>query len=177
MCVIIIKPRGARMPSREILNACYAANHDGCGFYSEHDYYRTLNYDRFLKRLDRVADNELCIIHFRLATHGSIRRSNCHPFIKKGICFAHNGILDVEPMQDKTDSETAFLRCFLQSAYKCGIHSRELAQDISKVRDSSRFVFADGGDFVTFGDFTKVGHLLFSNMRWRCFTRDYHVSC
>lgn len=77
MCVIIVKPAGVKMPSREILDAARSANQDGCGFVSTFHHKKTLSYRAFLHELSKVKQSEACIIHFRLATHGSVRTANC----------------------------------------------------------------------------------------------------
>lgn len=49
-------------------------------------------------------------MHFRFATHGSVRNRNCHPFRDGDLFFAHNGVLPYPSVGDRTDSEFAFLR-------------------------------------------------------------------
>ena len=71
MCVIIVKPAGVKMPSNEIINAAYHTNPHGCGLVSPSVFYKGLSYRSFKKHLQRVREDEPCIIHFRLATHGS----------------------------------------------------------------------------------------------------------
>lgn len=83
MCVICYKPKGVEMPPKEILTAMYHANSDGCGFCSPTLSYRGFSFNEFYKKVKKVKKDEPCIIHFRLATHGSIRRANCHPFMTK----------------------------------------------------------------------------------------------
>ena len=79
------------MPSLDILSKIKKLNHNGYGFVSTDHFHKGLDYHTFLRHLSEVGDDEDCIIHFRLATHGSICRANCHPFTENGIYFAHNG--------------------------------------------------------------------------------------
>lgn len=90
MCVIIYVPKGVELPSKDELRAAYNRNHDGCGFVSKSDHYRSLNFESFLKRLLKRKIDEDVIIHFRLATHGSVSIKNCHPFRIGDYWFAHN---------------------------------------------------------------------------------------
>jgi hypothetical protein len=48
------------------------------------------------------------VLHCRLATNGSVKADNCHPFLlNNGVAVAHNGIAKVEPLEaDMTDSES-----------------------------------------------------------------------
>lgn len=97
MCCIIYKPKGVQMPSLDILSKIKKLNHNGYGFVSTNHFHKGLDYRTFLRHLSEVGDDEDCIIHFRLATHGSICRANCHPFAENGVYFAHNGTLNVLP--------------------------------------------------------------------------------
>ena len=123
MCVIIVKPAGVKMPSNEIINAAYHANPHGCGLISPSVFYKGLSYRSFKKHLQKVREDEPCIIHFRLATHGSIKRANCHPFNRGDVWFAHNGILNIQPIGDMTDSETALQKVIYPAIVKYGYGS------------------------------------------------------
>lgn len=165
MCVIIIKPANAAMPTIEELQNAYSCNPDGCGFVSENHSYKGLNFETFLKELSKVGEDERCIIHFRLATHGSIKKSNCHPFYAGGIYFAHNGTLRVEPEGDKTDSETVFRNILLPIIESRGLESKELKCAVNAVIGSSKFALMHKGKIYTFGSFTKHDGRYYSNTR------------
>ena len=88
----------------------HCANPHGCGIVTPSDHYKGMSIDMLLRHLKKRDISEPCLMHFRLATHGSIKRANCHPFLdeESGTWFMHNGILNVDPIGDMTDSETAF---------------------------------------------------------------------
>jgi hypothetical protein len=45
------------------------------------------------------------ILHFRLATEGTVDEKNCHPFeIRKDLVFAHNGIISITPKPGASDT-------------------------------------------------------------------------
>lgn len=159
------------MPSEAILDACATANPHGFGLASESDFYKTLSYDRFKARLAQVRDDEACMIHFRLATHGSIRRANCHPFKIDSLYFAHNGVLPITPDLDKTDSETAFRRYLAKPALVYGLHSEQLSKAVEGLIGASKFAFMQGADIVTFGKFVCLDGMLYSNTRWQYYMR------
>lgn len=171
MCVLIIKNKGVKMPSEAILDACAIANPHGFGFVSESDYFKSLSYDRFKARLSAVGDDEACMIHFRLATHGSIRRANCHPFKLGDLYFAHNGVLPITPDRDRTDSETAFRRYLAKPALVYGLHSEQLSKAVEGLIGASKFAFMQGADIVTFGKFVCLDGMLYSNTRWQYYMR------
>lgn len=156
MCVIIIKPRGVDMPSEDILAAAAQANPHGFGFVSETDYFRSLNLNTFLDRLAGVSRDENCIIHFRLATHGTVRRANCHPFRRGDVFMAHNGVLPVRPLRDRTDSQTAFNRIIYPAISVYGFGSENVAGTIeSLIGGTSRIVLMQNGRIETYGQFYR----------------------
>ena len=167
------------MPSREILNAMHRANSDGCGFCTPSMYYRGLSFDTFMQRIRQVGVDEPCIIHFRLATHGSVRRSNCHPFYDAatGTYFAHNGVLNVHPKGDWTDSETAFRRLLVPYIKRYGLDSEEVHFVIAQVRANtgSKFAFLQGDEIRLFGEYRSYDGCLFSNLRFLYYVQEERI--
>ena len=167
MCVIIYKPAGQAMPSKEILRDCYLTNRDGIGFATPDKNFHTLSFNTFMSNIKRVKTDEPCIIHFRWATHGSVKKSNCHPFVKGDIKFAHNGVLPIQSVNDKTDSEIAFDNIIYPVIQKNGFMSKEADRIIKKTAGSSRFAIMKGDQVELFGQWFKYDGLLFSNLNWR----------
>jgi hypothetical protein len=66
-----------------------------------------MDFEVFYERYERtVAQNPTStfLIHFRIATHGTIDEYNCHPFqINKTQAFIHNGIIPNMPNDGKLD--------------------------------------------------------------------------
>lgn len=56
-----------------------------------------MDFDVFMRKYKRALKNNLespFLIHFRIATHGTVDTFNCHPFfINKNLTFIHNGII------------------------------------------------------------------------------------
>ena len=165
MCVIIIKPEGFNLPSEQELYYAKVCNPHGFGFVTENRLYKTLNFGSFMREIKKVKRDENCIIHFRLATHGSIKKANCHPFQKGNIAFCHNGVLSIHPDGDKTDSQTAFDNILYPIADAYGIDSPELARAAKSIIGGSKFAFMQDDKIVTFGQFTSHRGLLYSNER------------
>lgn len=170
MCVIIYKPAGKEMPSLDILDRAYRRNPHGCGLVSPNVFYKGLSYASFKKHLKECSKEESLLIHFRFATHGSVKRSNCHPFYDEETetYFMHNGIIySVRPKRDKTDSEYAF-RCLLQPLIKrYGLRSKELAEVAGQIRSyHSKFAFMQDNEVVLFGEYFQYQDCYFSNLRF-----------
>ena len=173
MCVIIVKTKGTAMPTKSELKAAYLRNHDGCGFVSESDHFKSLDFEEFYSRLKRVPKRENCIIHFRWATHGKVTTANCHPFYdeRSNTWFMHNGILRVTPFKGKTDSETAFRRYLAPTISKYGLYSKELQTVASNIIDGSKFAFMQNGQLKTFGKFYEHKGCYYSNLHHLPYTR------
>ena len=139
MCCIIYKPKGVQMPSLDTLAKIKKLNHNGYGFVSTYHFHKGLDYRTFLRHLSEVDDDEECIIHFRLATQGSICKANCHPFVENGVYFAHNGVLKVPPVADMTDSEIVFKWQVYPAIVKYGFGNSQADWYIRHVCGSSRF--------------------------------------
>lgn len=166
MCVIIISPAGHALPTKKELRAAFKRNHDGCGFVSESDHYKSLDFEDFYARLKKVPKNENCIIHFRWATHGKVSLANCHPFYdeKSNTWFMHNGILAITPYKGKTDSETAFKKYLAPAIRTYGLYSKELQTIAHNIIDSSKFAFMQNGQIKTFGRFIEYNGCYYSNL-------------
>lgn len=166
MCVIIYKPKGVDMPSRSILNKAYSKNPHGCGYVATGSSYKTCLYRDFLKRLGTVGKDENCIIHFRLATHGSICTENCHPFNIGDVYFAHNGILNIKPKADMTDSETAFKQIIYPAITQYGLDSIEVNDVIAGLIGFSKFAIMQNNNVRLYGDYRKIKGIYYSNLRF-----------
>lgn len=111
-------------------------------------------------------------MHFRYATTGSKKESNCHPFLdeKTGLAFAHNGVLPFNPAGDITDSEYAF-REFVLPAYldaDCEIGDEAFGEVVDEVCGVSRFALMDAeGRVRLFGSWIKgADGCWYSNMNF-----------
>lgn len=167
MCVIIYKPAGVKLPNWDILDKAQARNNDGCGFCSPNINYKGLSYASFKKKIKLVGENDPVLIHFRFATNGSVKRSNCHPFFDKGTetYFMHNGILSVRSYNDMTDSECAF-DSYLKPVLASGIDSYQLEFVVQRIIGGSKFAFMQGDKVKLFGDYVSYDDCYYSNLRF-----------
>ena len=168
MCVIIAKSKGVKMPAIATLKMAHFANPHGIGIVSSNGiYWRGLDFDEFLRVLKGVGKDDACIIHFRFATHGSHKVSNCHPFRHHNLYFAHNGILPVVTHDDMTDSETVFRDKLIPVYDRSGINSHDFTQAVLENIGASKFAFMDNGEVYLWGRFYKEHGVYFSNFNFR----------
>lgn len=105
MCIAIYTPAGKVLP-RTTLETCFENNDDGCGFAYINTSHtevkkifvkKTLDFEIFYRqyqRATRVNPDSPFLIHFRIKTHGTISKENCHPFmVQDDLVFIHNGMI------------------------------------------------------------------------------------
>lgn len=115
MCIAILKPAGVDI-SFETLETCYENNRDGCGLAyinkeGKIEIHKSMDFYAFYKIYQAcLQENPQSpfLIHFRIATHGTVNEFNCHPFAVGGdIAFIHNGVISKAPScPDKKRSDT-----------------------------------------------------------------------
>jgi predicted glutamine amidotransferase len=114
VCLIIAKVKN-RVLGRDILEAAFEKNNDGCGFaYADKGKLILkkpfFDFGRFWKAFNKIQKGRAAIVHFRIATIGNRSEENVHPFqINENVCMAHNGTLvdwtpDDESKSTKSDS-------------------------------------------------------------------------
>ena len=124
MCIIITKERNAKPLPEEIFDIIWTNNPDGGGILYNNGKETILKKglmkrEEFLKAAKEVNKKGISyIMHTRIATHGSVKPENTHPFVSRYLGFAHNGTFNVEPFPDKTDSETFFMAAIGNKKYK-----------------------------------------------------------
>jgi predicted glutamine amidotransferase len=108
-------PQGVALPPKDKLKNCAENNPDGMGFayVKDGEIYLSkgiFEFESFYNRLveTRKYNDSNMLIHFRIATHGTVKTENCHPFIiNEDMVMIHNGMLsNVECYKDTTDSES-----------------------------------------------------------------------
>ncbi|MBQ9473863.1 MAG: class II glutamine amidotransferase [Bacteroidales bacterium] len=171
MCCILYVPSGIKIPPTNTLKAIHRANPHGIGFAdAEGNHGKTLDLSCFLQAIKKRHKDAACIIHFRLATHGSISEKNCHPFHDPatGIWFAHNGVLPIPSHDDMTDSEIFFREGFLNALdnSRLSFNDPELWRYVEQVRGSSRFIFMRGDTVVKLGQWHTRNGVFYSNLNW-----------
>lgn len=172
MCILITKEQGVNFPTKQNIINCVNSNPDGFAMsYNTADgivTFKTLDAQEFIDEYDRVAstlsaENTAMLIHARIATHGTVKESNCHCWtgnvLGSNVSFAHNGILPIHPSGDMTDSET-FLRDFLEPCQDLA----EFLNTIDALIGSSKIAFlTESGSILRFGRFIEEYGIQYSN--------------
>ena len=104
MCIAIFVPKG-KIIGKKTLKRCYEANSDGFGYaYFNNDkrlivrkFVGEENIKREIRNFYELRNANLdkqFMIHFRIATHGAVGVTCCHPFVvNRKTVFCHNGVL------------------------------------------------------------------------------------
>lgn len=113
MCVAVIKPIGADLPTEIELRNCFVNNPHGAGYMflnngMLHIKKGFMDFDSFYKSFcdENFSKDDPIFIHFRIATHGLVDEGNTHPFpitqkisslrstefTFKGYGLMHNGV-------------------------------------------------------------------------------------
>ena len=150
MCLLILQEKEARIKD-DLLKNAYDGNPDGVGYsYVDNGSLTTKKYRKYNKFLSNWKSDvgefgsvSPFLLHFRLATHGIDEGTfNVHPFtIRKGLAFAHNGIIN-EVADDKKLSDTqVFNRDILKSLKKTFLQDEILMKLIEGFIGASKLVF------------------------------------
>ena len=130
MCIIVIKPKGTKGVSKDILENCFSNNPDGAGimyndngnvvikkgFMEFEDFWKAANAIKGIK-------NKTVVYHCRIGTSGGNVAQNTHPFPISGktgdltmlevvtdIGYAHNGMIDIDVDNGMSDTMTYIKR-------------------------------------------------------------------
>lgn len=119
MCVIVVKNKGVKMPSMDILKKCFDHNPDGAGYmYTNGDGFVHIRkgfmswkeFKNSIGKLKKQIDikKEALVMHFRISTQAGVNKQCCHPYplsknmddlkklsVKSKIGVAHNGIIEL----------------------------------------------------------------------------------
>lgn len=107
MCMIFFKPKDKPFPEYSVFNHILMSNPHGTGVLCNGE---VKKWDRecFPDDFIHYSSADAVMLHSRIATRGSIRLKNIHPFSDErlpGYWFAHNGTTAYHPDDDMTDSE------------------------------------------------------------------------
>ncbi len=190
MCIVIIKPSDKKMPKRKVLKNCWDNNPDGAGFMFLNKDKKVIISKGYMVFEDLISgiesyklDKTACIVfHFRIATAGSIKPANCHPFPNSNKVedlqalsavsdygIAHNGILDYpdDEMNDMSDTMT-FIRDILHSEVILNnLKSPAITSLLQTHIKRSKFAIMGSAGVVMLGAFLKVGDLYYSNTGYK----------
>lgn len=163
MCCIVDKPKGKTLSNRSI-KLLWECNSDGVGIVlpqTKPEMIKGIMSLDDLYKVLKIVDKFHCLIHFRMATHGSVTPENTHPFpMGKNRFLMHNGILtQYGSSGDKGKSDSAHLADDLAPLPSDAI--RRILNTIT-----GKFAFIDQGNVSLHGFFDEHAGKRFSNMHW-----------
>ena len=151
MCIAIFKPKNKSI-KKKYYKTSFNENPDGAGFLYVENNRITIHkgfftFSEFWSAYSKLNTVNLpMIIHFRIATHGTIDKENCHPFIVNNeLGFAHNGIIDIKTKGNESDT-SAFNRRILKKIENLPYmlqNSDGVVKLMAKSVGSSKLVFLD----------------------------------
>lgn len=196
MCIIVAKPKGVAMPNETTLYNCFINNPDGAGFMIATG--KTvkirkgfMTFDAFIDALESEGDltDRAAVIHFRIATHGKVTGSNCHPFpvshdmrkLRKLECsdtlaVAHNGVIPNMTTNKKTSDTMAYVSSILAPLRKLNsslIYSTPALEIIENTLHSKMALLDATGELVTIGEFIENGGVLYSNSTFNSYRYNF----
>lgn len=119
MCVIVVKEKYGKLPSKTDLENCFTRNGDGAGFmYVENGSVVVdkgyMNFKSFYKHYEKLCQKfnnfkgKNLVMHLRISTAGGVKPENTHPFMitddfkdmkktykKCDVALVHNGIISI----------------------------------------------------------------------------------
>ena len=191
MCLIAVKKSGANLPKDEHLVEAEIRNRDGIGVaywkpgtsevVIKKDFKNSLALIVWLKT--NIKQEDVCIIHFRLATHGLIDMGNRHPFpITKNtellrqtnlVCqsaMAHNGVIDGYESKKFSDTQKFVLDILSDEAVKNNLDNAAVRKLLCGFLGGDRLVILkNDGTIYYFGNWVSEGDIFYSNAGYKVY--------
>lgn len=197
MCLIVVKDIGVKLPDKEKLHNGFINNSDGVGVavlkpnkrvvYIKKDF---IDFETFHTWVtENVGIDDLCVIHFRLATSGKVDSGNRHPFpitynknlLRKSTLYckmavAHNGILSDYSIKDSKYSDTQKFVVDILANIKYKLDNTAIRKLVTSYIGNDKLAIIDGVNrkLILFGDFTKDESILYSNNGYTYNKNDYY---
>lgn len=191
ICICVVKPKGASLPSKEIFTNCFNSNPDGAGFLYVVDGIVNIEkgfmvFEDFWNRITSInidKKNTLMGFHFRIKTHGTVSPENTHPFpvstemqdlkqlsFQSEKAIIHNGVISKFKgtlyNSDTQEFVTEFLAPLNEGASDW-LDNKPLTRLVYNVLESKMAVFTKDGRCKLFGEWTKDNGIYYSNTSYK----------
>lgn len=164
MCIAILNLNNSVLTEETVKNSHYN-NPDGSGLvWVEHGKlmtYKTMEgwevvYSKYLEIKNNNPQTHI-ILHFRIATSGTVDLNNCHPFkVNNDLAFVHNGV--IYGLGDSKKSDTnIFNQNYLQKLPSNFLKFDGIIKLIREYIGSSKLIFLDSSNNYTIIN-KKSGH-------------------
>ena len=170
MCLIIVKPIGANLPTKNCIQQAFENNDDGFGL----AYWGkgmdnvliekgAMTLARTIELIDSIENpkGKLILMHFRLATTGWVSEGNCHPFpiskhskllkaahVSTNIAIAHNGMIINDGFIANDDDFGWEDNYFGAPTQVCGTPEGNVSIHYRKVQSKYNVEFSDTQNFI-----------------------------
>jgi len=155
MCIAILNTSGTL--DKQTFQTCWKNNPDGGGLaWNEGGklqiFKEMKQVDRLYSKYQRIRKHNTrgnILIHFRVATHGKINATNCHPFlVNKNLAFIHNGIISGAGLETHADFSDTYLfnQLILQKLPRDFTTNEAILNLLAQYIDYSKLIFLDSFD-------------------------------
>jgi predicted glutamine amidotransferase len=194
MCIAIYHDQSCPL-SPEEFNTSWSNNPDGGGF----AYFDEANeiaikksmdkgemYDMYYKAIEEYGQTSPFLVHFRIATHGSVNLSNAHPFrVNANTVMIHNGMIPVimDKKQKRSDTRV-FVEEYLPRLPKNWYDDEYLVDMVQEYIGNSKLVFMTNDPKLDsylyimnekMGHWSEDGKTWYSNKSY-CATKTYSLT-
>lgn len=186
--MISVKPIGANIPEKKYLQNGYKKNKDGLGIaiwkknslvHIKKDFNTFEDFYRYLQK--NVNQEDIALIHFRLATHGLKDKGNRHPFpitrnknrlrildLKCKQAIVHNGVITGYSHKKYSDTQKFILDILSDAKIKNNLTNRVIQKMISSYIGSDRLAIVDtDGTLIMIGEFVEQDGCFYSNDNYK----------
>jgi len=189
-CLIAVKEAGVIFPQDKYMVEANDHNADGIGiaFFKPGDtevhikknFKSVAEFMKWTK--ENIKQEDICVIHFRLATHGLKDAGNRHPFPvtknkkllreTESVCqmaVAHNGVIRDYGHHDKfSDTQKFVLDILAEDAIKNNLQDRAVQKLINNFIDGDKLAILDNeGSLYYFGVFNEFEGIQYSNYSYK----------
>lgn len=150
MCIAILNTNGKL--SKQTFKTCWGNNPHGGGIaWSDGNKVHTFKeiksvstmYTKYCELRDQFPDGNI-LIHFRIATHGRINETNCHPFkVSNKLAFIHNGMISSPTLGKSPDFSDTYLfnQLILQKLPKNFVNNEAILSMMADFIGYSKLIF------------------------------------
>ena len=186
MCIIVAVPANTPMPTADTIRECFISNPDGAGFMyadgkSVHIRKGFMEFADFMEALEseNIPTDSAVVMHFRIATHGKVQPSCCHPFpvssdkedlkatkISARWGVAHNGIIHGRSTSNDWSDSMDFIHGVIVPLARMNpafIHSDDAIEMLENACNSKLAILDNAGDLALVGDFIEDEGVFYSN--------------
>lgn len=189
MCVAIAIKPGVILP-RDVVDSCDYTNPHGRGYavvasgkkgrrkviirksYGSKDLDRF--YDEYVRDAEKHGATSSMLLHFRIATQGTIDITNCHPFPIKGGALIHNGSFYSRQSAAKSDTREVAEALGELLEYDVVMAKREAIEKhigsynkVGILYDTGDLVLLNQSKWVKAPGRDDLDGALFSNLHWK----------